>query len=157
MPNTGTLEGIFLAPDAAEPLTATEAVEAVAGQGLRGDRYFTDKGLYDRREDLPDGTDASLIEAEALEALERDYDVTLDPALARRNLLTRDVALNHLVGREFRVGEAVFEGVRLCEPCSYMEGHAGVEGAEEGLVHRGGLNANVIETGEIAVGDRIEW
>jgi len=157
MPNTGTVRGIFLAPDSGEPMADRESVEAVAGQGLRGDRYFNETGLYDRRDDLPEGTDATLIETEALAALERDYDVVLDPADTRRNVLTEDVALNHLVDSRFRVGDAVFEGVRLCEPCGYMEGKTDAEGAVEGLVHRGGLNANVVESGDIAVGDTIEW
>ena len=55
-------------------------------------------------------------ESEALEALRRDYEVDLDPAQARRNLLTRGVPLNHLVGREFRVGGVTLRGLRLCEP-----------------------------------------
>jgi hypothetical protein len=156
MDNTGTLRGIFIAPDSGEPMAARESVEAVAGRGLRGDRYFRETGLYDRREELPDGTDVTLIESEALAALDRDYDVTLDPADTRRNVLTAGVALNHLVDARFRVGEGVFEGVRLCEPCGYMESAANAEGAVEGLVHRGGLNANVVESGEIALGDPIE-
>jgi hypothetical protein len=157
MPNTGTVEGLFLAPDAGEPMDPVDAVEAVAGRGLRGDRYFREQGLYDRRDDLPEGTDATLIETEALDALARDYDVSLEPIRTRRNVATSGVALNHLVGREFRVGEAVLEGVRLCEPCGYMEDHADTEGAVSGLVHRGGLNANVVEPGVIEDGDTIEW
>lgn len=155
--NHGTVEGIFLAPDSGEPMEAVESVEAVADRGLRGDRYFHERGLYDRRSNLPEGTGVTLIEREALSALERDYGVTLEPSETRRNVLTRDVALNHLVDREFRVGEAVFEGVRLCEPCSYMERHADTGDAVEGLVHRGGLNADIVETGTIAEGDDVVW
>jgi len=137
-------------------MESVEAVEAVAGRGLRGDRYFEETGLYDRKTGLPEGTDVTLIEREALDALERDYDVSLPPSETRRNILTSDVALNHLVDAEFRVGEAVLTGVRLCEPCGYMESKASVEGAAEGLTHRGGLNADVVESGTIAVGDSVE-
>ena len=154
---TGVVAGIFVASDSGEPMESRNSVEAVAGRGLRGDRYFRDQGLYDRRDDLPDGTDVTLIEREALEAARRDEATPLEPRETRRNLLTRDVPLNHLVDREFSVGEATLVGSHLCEPCSYMEGLADTEGAEAALVHRGGLNANVVESGAIAVGDAVEF
>jgi len=152
----GSVEGIYLAPDSGEPMEAVDSVEAVAGRGLRGDRYFREQGLYDRREELPEGTDVSLIEREALAAAARDEGTTIDPQATRRNVLTAGVPLNHLVDREFTVGDATLVGVRLCEPCSYMESLADTPGAEDALVHRGGLNANVVESGRIAVDDVIE-
>jgi len=153
----GAVEGLFVAPDSGEPMQAVDDVDAVAGRGLRGDRYFRDQGLYDRREDLPDGTDVTLIELEALEAARRDEDTALQPRQTRRNILTRDVPLNHLADREFRVGEAILVGAHLCEPCSYMESLADTEGAMDALVHRGGLNANVIESGTISAADPIVY
>ncbi len=160
MSGRGTVEAVYVAPDSGDPMQGVESVEAVAGRGLRGDRYFHEQGLYDRREELSEGTDVSLIGAEALAAVAETYDLELDPAETRRNVLTRDVALNHLVDREFRVGEATLVGRRLCEPCSYMAGLADVDdaaGAVEALTHRGGLNADVVETGEIAVGDAVAF
>ncbi|MCW8172633.1 MOSC domain-containing protein [Natrialba swarupiae] len=153
----GTVEGIYTAPDSGEPMAHVETVEAVAGRGLRGDRYFREQGLYDRREDLPEATDVTLVEAEALEAAIRDENTAMQPRQTRRNILTRGVPLNHLVDREFRVGETTLVGVRLCEPCSYMESLAETDGAVSALVHRGGLNANVVDSGTIAVGDSIEY
>lgn len=153
----GRVDGIYVAPDSGEPMEAVDAVEAVAGRGLRGDRYFRDQGLYDRRHDLPEGTAVSLIEAEALAAASRDDGVELDPSKTRRNILTQDVPLNHLVDREFRVGDATLVGVRLCEPCSYMESLADTEGAVDALVHRGGLNANIVDSGTIAIEDGVEY
>lgn len=157
MDRTGSVEAVYLAPDAGEAMTAVDDVEAVAGRGLRGDRYFHERGLYDEREDLPAGADVTLIEREALDDATAEYDLDLDPAETRRNLLTRDVPLNHLVDREFRVGEATFRGRRLCEPCNYMASLAEEEGAVAALVHRGGLEADVVESGEIAVGDAIRF
>jgi len=160
MSGRGTVEAVYVAPDSGDPMRAVDAVEAVAGRGLRGDRYFREQGLYDRREELPEGTDVSLIGAEALAAVAETYDLDVDPGETRRNVLTRDVPLNHLVDREFRVGEATFVGRRLCEPCSYMAGLADVddaEGAVEALTHRGGLNADIVESGEVAVGDVVEF
>ncbi|VTT86223.1 MOSC domain protein [Halorubrum sp. DM2] len=153
----GSIEAIFVAPDSGEPMEVVESVEAVAGRGLRGDRYFREQGLYDCREELPEGTDVSLIEREALDAIERDHEVDLPARLTRRNVVTSDVALNHLVDRTFRIGDVELVGERLCEPCSYMESLAETEGASEALTHRGGLNANVIELGTIAIGDTVEF
>lgn len=153
----GRVENIYVAPDSGEPMETLESVEAVAERGLRGDRYFREQGLYNRREDLPEGTDVSLIESEALQAASRDEGVELDASKTRRNILTQDVPLNHLADREFRVGDATLVGVRLCEPCSYMESLAETEGASDALVHRGGLNANIVDSGTIAVEDSIEY
>lgn len=157
MVSQGTVEGIYIAPDSGEPMQEVDSVEAIAGRGLRGDRYFHERGLYDRRDDLPDGTDVTLVEIEALEAALRDEQTDLQPRETRRNILTRDVPLNHLVDREFRVGDATFVGKRLCEPCSYTESLAETEGAVGALVHRGGLNANVIDSGTIAVDDTVDF
>lgn len=157
MERTGTVEGIYVAPDSGDPMETVGSVEAVAGRGLRGDRYFRERGLYDRRDDLPDGTDVTLIEAEALEAIARDHDLALGADETRRNIVTRDVPLNHLVDREFRVGDATLVGRRLCEPCDYMESLADTDGAVAALTHRGGLNADVSGSGTIHVSDPVEF
>ncbi|WP_435364189.1 MOSC domain-containing protein [Haloarchaeobius sp. DYHT-AS-18] len=148
---TGTVESIHIARESGEPVEAVESVEAVAGAGLRGDRYFDESGTFS--DGMPRGI--TLIEAEALEAAERDHDFTLEPGEHRRNVTTRGVALNHLVEEEFRVGDAVCRGVELCEPCSYLESLT-KEGAVSSLVHRGGLRAEIVETGDLAVGDSVE-
>jgi MOSC domain-containing protein YiiM len=130
-----------------------DSVRAVAGRGLEGDRYFLRTGTYSRK----DGADReiTLIESEALDALLRDYGLTIDASETRRNVATRDVALNHLVGRTFRVGEATVRGLRLCEPCGHMERLCGKR-VRPGLVHRGGLRAQILTDGVIRLGDPIE-
>jgi MOSC domain-containing protein YiiM len=130
-----------------------ESVRAVAGRGLEGDRYYLREGTYSRQEG-PD-REITLIEIEALEALARDYGLTLDASESRRNVTTRDVALNHLVGRTFRIGEATVHSLRLCEPCGHMERLCGKR-VRPGLVHRGGLRAEIVRDGVIRVGDPIE-
>ena len=75
---------------------------------------------------------------------------------SRRNITTRGVALNHLVGRTFRVGGAVFKGLRLCEPCGHLEQLTGRQ-VRPGLVHRGGLRSEIIETGLVSVGDQLNF
>jgi MOSC domain-containing protein YiiM len=150
---TGRVTSLHLAPVAGARMERVDAVRAVAGRGLEGDRYFLRTGTYSRK----NGSDReiTLIETEALEALERDYGIAIDPAESRRNVSTRDVALNHLVGRTFRVGEATVRGLRLCEPCGHMERLCGKR-VRPGLVHRGGLRAEILTGGVIRVGDPIE-
>jgi MOSC domain-containing protein YiiM len=136
-------------------MESRERVEAVAGKGLRGDRYFRGQGTYSNSaRDV--SRDITLIEAETIEAVQRDYEIDIAPGEHRRNLTTRGVALNHLVGERFRVGGAVCEGVELCAPCSYLERLLEREGVHDALVHRGGLRARILEGGDIAVGDRLK-
>jgi MOSC domain-containing protein YiiM len=94
----------------------------------------------------------TLIEAEAIEALKRDYDVDLAPGEARRNVVTDGVPLNHLVGHEFQIGEVRVRGIRLCEPCGHLQALTG-RPVIKGLRHRGGLRAQILNQGVIRVGD----
>jgi MOSC domain-containing protein YiiM len=102
---------------------------------------------------MPD-QEITLIEVEALEALERERAIRVEPNETRRNIITRNVPLNHLVGREFTVGEVRVRGHRLCEPCSFLESKTR-KGVCAGLIHRGGLRAEIIGTGVIRVGDAV--
>ena len=145
----GQLIGIFLGPRKGGDLQPAERVEAVAGRGLVGDRYFLKEGTYSVK-DGPD-REVTLIEAEALEGLAREYEITLTPAQSRRNLLTRGVPLNHLVGKTFTIGNVVLRGIRLCEPCGHLE-KLTCKGVEKGLIHRGGLRAQIIQGGVLTVG-----
>jgi MOSC domain-containing protein YiiM len=95
-----------------------------------------------------------LIEIESIEALVREKNVEITPSAARRNLVTRGVPLNHLVGCEFHVGIVRLRGTRLCEPCQYLEGLT-TKGVLAGLIHRGGLRADIISGGTIRVGDLV--
>ncbi|MGZ6963021.1 MAG: MOSC domain-containing protein [Acidimicrobiia bacterium] len=136
------------------PMTTRDAVRAVAGRGLEGDRYFDGTGTYSEREGP--GRQVTLIEAEALEAIARDQDIDLAPGASRRNVTTRGVPLNHLVGREFTVGEVRMRGIKLCEPCGYLQRTLGIDHLVQALAHRAGLNAEILGDGEIRVGDRVQ-
>lgn len=150
---TGKIEGIYLASNAAEPLVAVDRVKVVVGLGLEGDRYFHKRGTFSKKP-MP-GRDVTLIEAEAIEAVQKDYDLDIGPGDARRNIVTRGVPLNHLVGHKFRVGDATLIGIRLCEPCTHLTKLVNGE-FRKALVHRGGLRAEVIEGAEIEPGDTIQ-
>ncbi|MEF8868168.1 MAG: MOSC domain-containing protein [Haloarculaceae archaeon] len=152
----GHVEAICVAPEAGAEMQRVEEVEAVAGRGLRGDRYFDDSGTWSNDPDVDDiPRHLTLFEAETLAVLERDEDLDLSVTDHRRNLTTRGVALGHLLDERFRIGEAVCEGVRLCEPCSYLESKT-EDGVLSALVHRGGLNAAIVESGTVRVEDGIE-
>jgi MOSC domain-containing protein YiiM len=148
----GTIEGIFIAAKAEDRTRPVETVEAVAGRGLEGDRYFAGGGTFS--EQRKPGRDITLIEAEAIEGLASEDGIELGPGEARRNVVTRGIGLNDLVGRRFTVGEVECVGQRLCDPCSHLEGLT-KPGVLKGLVDRGGLRADVVTGGRIAVGDPV--
>ncbi len=149
---TGTVARIHLAPEQGADPEPVESVAAVAGRGLRGDRYFHDGGTFESR----DGSDLTLVERAALTAVEREHGIDLEPGAHRRNVTCEGVALDDLVGERFRVGEAVCVGTEPCEPCPYLERRLGEPGLREALVGRGGLRCRVVEGGRIERGDRIE-
>ena len=148
----GQLLGIYVSERKCEDLRSVAQAEAVPGRGIAGDRYYRGEGTYSKKPG-PD-REVTLIEVEALDALKRECDIPLEPERARRNLLTRDVPLNHLVGLEFVIGDVLFHGLRLCEPCGHLE-KLTVEGVNKGLCHRGGLRAQVLRGGVLRVGDAI--
>jgi MOSC domain-containing protein YiiM len=149
----GALEAIHLADREGGPMRAVDAVEAVAGVGLTGDRYAVP---LDRRDPTDDEVrEVTLVEAEQIEWLAADTGIRLSPGATRRNLTTRGVRLNDLVGRTFRVGSVRIQGVELCEPCAHMQELVG-QPVLRPLVHRAGLRARLLDDGELRVGDPIE-
>lgn len=148
----GTVERIHIAAEAGSPVIELDSVAATAGVGLEGDRYARREGTW--RDDRS-SRDLTLIEAEAVEALAREHGVDLEPGESRRNITTRGIRLNDLVGKEFWIGDVRARGTGLCEPCEYLQRHVG-KPILPGLVHRAGLRADLLSSGQIAVGDRIE-
>ena len=148
----GTVISINIASAAEAPMQSVDEVRAVPGKGLEGDRYFVRQGTFYKPQ--PD-RELTLIEAEAIEALRSEFQVEFDLSASRRNLVTRGVPLNHLVGKEFWIGEVKARGLRLCEPCSHLQrlSHPKVL---PGLVHRGGLRAQILSEGTIRVGEPVK-
>ena len=120
-----------------EPVSEVDVTE----EGVRGDRYFGERNL-------------TLIEAEAIESFVAETGIELTHAESRRQVLTRGVRLNDLVGKPFSVGEVECVGEEWCEPCSHLEGLTR-PGVLRGMVHRAGLRADIVRGGRIAVGDRV--
>jgi hypothetical protein len=150
--SVGVIELIALASEAEGPMLEVSSAEAVEGRGLRGDRYERQAGTFSNPSGR--GYDLTLVEAEALEELS-DKGVELSPIEARRNIVVRGIALDDLIGRRFRVGSVECYGQRRCEPCSHLE-RLTRPGVLRGLVHRGGLRADVLSDGEIRTGDSVE-
>lgn len=143
----GHVEGIYVSPEKGMLPEPVESVRAVAGRGLEGNRYFYDV-------DAPAGRAITLIAAEAVEAMEREHGISIEPRESRRNVVTRGVDVNDLVGKRFRVGDVECQGVELCEPCASLE-RMTKPGVIKGLLHRGGLNADILSDGPINVGDPV--
>jgi MOSC domain-containing protein YiiM len=153
MLNTGILRGIWIAAAARAPLSCIDKVRAVPGRGLEGDRYFLACGTFST---WPGGGRAvTLIGEEALDAIRREHGLDLSEGRSRRNLVTSGIALDDLQDRTFRIGTAVFRGIRPCHPCRHLEGIT-QEGVFDALKDRGGFRADVLEEGVIHVGDAIE-
>jgi hypothetical protein len=152
---TGTVETIVVAPQAEGALHRIDRAVARAGRGLEGDRYFDERGTFSNPHGR--GYDLTLIEAEVLDGLELPAG-RLSAEEARRNIVTRGIDLNALVGERFRVGGVECLGQRLCEPCAHLErltAATGKPGTLHALIHKGGLRADVLSDGEIRVGDEI--
>jgi MOSC domain-containing protein YiiM len=144
----GRVEAIFVTSEHGELPAPVEQVQARTGCGLEGNRYYWANG------DAPPGRAVTLVAVEAMEALASEGEVSIEPAATRRNVLTRGIDINDLVGKRFRIGAVECEGVELCEPCSHLESMT-QPGAIKALVHRAGLNADILNDGEIRVGDPV--
>jgi MOSC domain-containing protein YiiM len=143
---SGVVERIAITADRAVLPAPVERVRAEAGHGIEGEYHWSDR---------PDpGQSITLIAVEALDGLREDTGIELSHEESRRNVLTRGVDLNALVGRRFRVGEVECAGVELCEPCNNLAKWT-ERGVLRGLVHRGGLRADILAGGTIAVGDAV--
>ncbi|HVU23296.1 MAG TPA: MOSC domain-containing protein [Opitutus sp.] len=137
----------------AHPMESRVSIRAIAGRGLEGDRYFAGAGTFSPRPPKPDH-ELTLVESEALAAFSAESSLPFTGRDARRNIVTAGVRLNDLVGVEFFLGPVRVRGLRLCEPCNYLarQTHAAIL---RGLVHRGGLRAQILADGLLRVGDPV--
>jgi hypothetical protein len=141
----GSVEAILVAANAEAPLERVASAAAVAGRGLQGDRYHDGRGTFSGK---GRGYELTLVEAEVLDSIDLPWEQ------ARRNVVTRGIAVNALVGRRFRIGAVECIGRRLAEPCAHLEKLAR-HGLLRPLVHKGGLRADILVGGSIATGDEV--
>lgn len=144
---------ILIAPAPTAAMVSVSMARAVPGRGLVGDRYFEGTGTFSPQPQKRD-FELTLIEEENVSAFALKSGLKFSTADARRNIVTRGVLLNDLVGREFFIGAVRIRGVRLCEPCTHL---AKITFSEvlAGLVHRGGLRAQILSEGVISASDSI--
>lgn len=145
LPMSGSLIAIHIAPAHEAPMEPREAVDLVTDSGIVGDRYFGDKSM----------DNVTLIEESAVLETSEGVGTAYAPGCTRRNLTVRGIALNDLVGQQFRLGETILEGSELAHPCDFMNQTIG-EGARELLANRGGIRARIVQGGTIRRGDSIE-
>jgi MOSC domain-containing protein YiiM len=152
---SGKLLAIAIARKAKGPMEQVESIEAMAREGLRGDRYGAGVGAAQFQGRRKPENEVTLIAREAIEAANDEFNYTIEHLETRRNLLTEGVPLNDLVGKTFRVGQVVLKGLERCEPCGYLEKRtfAGIKAALKG---RGGLRCCIMTGGELRIGDGIE-
>jgi MOSC domain-containing protein YiiM len=152
----GRIVAIYTAAGPGYPMQLREEVRAVPGRGLEGDRYFSANGTFSERR-LPgrEITELTLIESEVIQHLRLEWGLDVAEADGRRNLVTRGVALNDLVGSEFEVGEVRLRGASLCEPCVSLVKSSEHRHLLRALAHKGGLRAEILSEGTIALGDPV--
>jgi hypothetical protein len=151
----GEVAAIALAEEATGPMRQVDQARALAGRGLDGDRYAAKSGTFTPNNDTARGYDLTLVEVEVLDQLGLPEGGKIGYADARRNVITRGIDLNALVGRRFRVGDVECLGQRLCEPCAHLE-RLTTKGVLRELIHRGGLRADVLTDGHISTGATIK-
>jgi MOSC domain-containing protein YiiM len=149
----GELVAIYISSTSGGEMLEKSAVKAVPGRGLKGDRFFLHSEDNLKKHDP--SKEVTLIEIESLKALKRDYSIDIGIGDSRRNLVTKRVPLNHLVGQEFKVGEVILRGIRLCEPCAHLA-ELTQKDVLPALIHRGGLRGQIISGGTIKAGDIIK-
>jgi MOSC domain-containing protein YiiM len=152
--HVGRLEAIHIAAGAGAPMRPLAQAEAISGAGLTGDRYAAQLGFYSARPTEPGAREVTLFEAETLDQLAAEHQIALRAGQHRRNLTTRGVRLDELIGQRFTIGHVVLEGVKDCPPCEHLQQLVGKPVLQPLLGH-GGLRARVVQGGTIRVGDPI--
>lgn len=151
----GLIEAIYIAPHSGEPMQLMPSADLIAGCGILGDRNFKDTTAatgHDKQ--------ITLISAEEIERFRRETRLHIDSGDPRRNVVTRGIALNELVGREFTLGSAVIYGVELCEPCATLGRRLSTTEVSPAavvaaLAHRAGLRARIVSGGTVRPGDPV--
>lgn len=148
----GKVIGIYIAQNRGDQTVSVDQVHVLPGLGIEGDRYF--KKTVNSDGNSKSGREITLIEMEAIESM-RDMDgLQITPDQTRRNIVTRGIALNDLVGQLFYIGNIQLRGVRLCEPCQYLANQTDPR-ILSAMVHRGGLRADIVTEGIIHINDII--
>jgi len=150
----GSVVQVYVAPAPGKPMAAVDHAELETGRGIAGDRYHAGVGTFSAKLRGRPDREVTLVEAEEIERFNAGHGLALDYGALRRNIVTRGVRLNDLVGRQFRVGDALLEGIRLCEPCKHLARLVD-PAVLPALEQRAGLRARIVTGGVVRSGDRV--
>ena len=150
---TGSVVALFIVDRRAAPMKKVEQLNALAGRGIEGDRYFLGTGTYSKKPES--GRQVTLIKSEVLESLKEKFEITVKPEESRRNILTRGIEINDLIGTEFFVGPVRLRAHRITQPCLYLENLLDLPGLYKELWDNGGISCEILSEGIIKVGDII--
>ncbi len=153
MNGTGTVVALFTVDRMSAPMKKMEQLNALAGRGIEGDRYLLSTGTYSKKPEP--GRQVTLIKSEILDWLKKEFDITVKPEECRRNVVTRDVEINELIGTEFFVGEVRLRAHRITQPCLYLENLLSQPGLYKALWDNGGISCEIMTGGIIKEGDII--
>ncbi|WP_435156891.1 MOSC domain-containing protein [Haladaptatus sp. DFWS20] len=143
---------LFIAAAGSEPMQSVTEVQAVANRGFRNDRYFNGTGYYSPY----DVCQVTLIGGEAIDEINREFELDLTAGEHRRNIVTDGIDVHELLNHRFRIGDTLLVGTRPRPPCAHVEQLNEQDGVARALKHgRGGICADVVESGQISVGDSI--
>ena len=148
----GTIEHIHIASEASKPMVSLLEAEVIAGCGIKGDRYANKTGTYSNYS--TPGRHVTLIEVEVVEDIAQRLGIPIAPHETRRNVTTRDIELNLIVGKHIQLGEVVLEVIRFCDPCAYLQ-HLLGRPVLQPLVGRAGIRCDVVNGGTIHIGDAL--
>ena len=134
-------------------MVAVDSVSAIPGRGLIGDRYYNGTGFYSNIAGW--GAQVTLIQSEAIQAINTGYDTDFTGSMMRRNIVTQNIKLDSLIGQKFRCGQAVLRGTKLFPPCAHLAYLVGRKEVLKYFAYCGGIGAEVVVGGEISVGDML--
>ncbi len=157
MVRSGIVIAIFTAPEAQAPVQSVPTAQLEAGRGIVGDRYHSSAGTFSEKLERKSNSDweVTLIETEEIDRFNETHGHDFSYGDFRRNIATRGVRLNSLVGQRFEIGSVKLEGIRLCEPCATLAATV-AKSVLRALVGRGGLRARILNNGKISVGDAVD-
>ena len=150
----GIIESILISGNAGGEVVSQSSVKLEKGRGIIGDRYHLSKGTYSKKLEKTHHFEITLNEREEIDVFNQATGLNYDAGAFRRNLVTRGIRLNDLVGKEFSIGDVKFRGIRLCEPCAYLSDLLGPDFLSL-MVHKAGLRAQILVNGSIEVSDSI--
>jgi MOSC domain-containing protein YiiM len=153
MDETGRVVGLFTVDRMSAPMKKVEQFSALAGRGIKGDRYFLGTGTYSKKPEP--GRQVTLIKSEILESLKDEFNITVKPEECRRNVITEGIEINDLIGGEFFVGTVRLRAHRLTQPCFYLENLLDQPGLYKELWDNGGISCEILTDGVIKEGDII--